>query len=348
MAKVGILTFHYANNYGAVLQAYGLAKAVQELGHEVEIIDYRPLAARRMYNRIARRPTRILPSLMHLWRFDRFRRKHLPLSRTYLSMNDLKKYPPQVDYVVCGSDQIWNISSFRGFDPVFFLAHLDLSMLCPKRISYAATFGNAESLGEHHSQICGLLSRFEQISVRDAKSQKMIEELVGRAAVHVLDPSFLTNYDSITPNRLLSVPYVFAYLLDKSEFVIQAIRLVRDQTGLPIVLLGAKIEGERVQRVGPLQWLSLIKHADFVLTNSFHGTCFALKNQKHFVMLPKEGGMSRLEDILQTANLRERLVTNPVELQRALNVNIDYRDVSVKLEQARERSLNFLRNALES
>ena len=347
MAKVGILTFHYADNYGAALQAYGLVKTIREMGHDVEVIDYRPLAARQMYGHIPRRPTHMVRSILHRWKFHHFRKAFLPLSRTYLSMGELKEFPPQVDHIVCGSDQIWNISSYRGFDPVFFGAHLNDSGLNPKRISYAATFGSAENLGDHHSRICDLLSRFDHISVRDGHSQRMVKDLIGRTAVHVLDPSFLTSYDSITPAPLMSGPYVFAHLLDRSEFIMQSIQMLRERFEMPIVFVGEMLKGERLQRVGPLQWLSLAKHAHFVITNSFHGTCFAIKNQKPFVMLPKEGGMSRLEDILLTANLENRLANNLIALKEVLDGNIDYGDASARIEEARDRSLGFLRSALE-
>jgi len=346
MSKVGILTFHYANNYGAVLQAYGLSKAIREMGHEVEVLDYRPLAARLRYSghwpRHAKSFLRVASSR---WKYHRFRHSYLPLSRTYLTMADLEKDRPEVDHVVCGSDQIWNISSFRGFDPVFFLAFLKDSG--PRRVSYAATFGNAEDLSGCRQSICDLLSRFDHISVRDITSQRMVRDLIDRFAEHVLDPSFLADFGPITPPPIIKPPYVLMNYFGRTELVTNAVRVLRNHFNIPIVSVGRRVEGTEAVNAGPVQWLSLMRHADFVCTNSFHGTCFSLINRKQFVMLPNHGAMSRLEDILQTVGLPDRLVCASSGLEKALGSPIDYHDASLRINEARERSFAYLQNALK-
>jgi hypothetical protein len=352
MARVGILTFHYANNYGAVLQAYGLSKAIKEMGHYVEVLDYCPLAARRSYGRWPRRhPLRIFPFAVKRWRFRQFRQRYLPLSlRTYWTLKDLQSYPPDVDCVICGSDQVWNIASYRGFDPAFFLEFVEEGG--PRRISYAATFGFAEELGNYHERIRNLLSGFDYLSVRDRKSQKMLQELTGRPTEHVLDPTFLTDYEPITPPRIYKYPYIFVHCVSVTygDFFIRTIGALSKRLGMPAICVDHPLPLRKTKfarAAGPLQWLSLIRHAEFVCTSSFHGTCFSLINRKQFVVFPISKGQFRLEDILQTAGLSNRLVCNEDELERSLANPISYSTVSERLEEACLHSKTFLREALK-
>lgn len=351
MSRVGILTFHYANNYGAVLQAYGLSKAIKEMGHNVEVTDYRPLSARRSYGRWPRHPLKFVPSAVKRWRFQQFRQRYLPLSlRTYWTPKDLQHNPPQVDYMICGSDQVWNIASYRGFDPAFFLEFVGESG--PRRISYAATFGFAEELGDYQRRIHNLLSGFDHLSVRDRKSQKMLYELLGRPAEHVLDPIFLTDYESITPPRIYKYPYIFVHCVSVTcgDFFIRPLGALSKRLGMPVICVDHPLplrEARFARAAGPLQWLSLIRHAEFVCTSSFHGTCFSLTNGKQFVTFPIAKGLSRLDDILHTAGLSNRLVYNEDELERSLASPINYSIVSERIEEARLRSQTFLREALK-
>jgi hypothetical protein len=351
MARVGILTFHYTDNYGAVLQTYGLSKAIKEMGHYVEVLDYRPMAARRSYDRWPRHPLKFVPFAVKRWRFRKFREQYLPLSlRTYWAPEDLQRYPPQVDCVICGSDQVWNIASYRGFDPVFFLEFVGKGG--PRRISYAATFGFAEEFGDHQQRIHDMLSGFDHLSVRDRKSQKMLYDLIGRPAEHVLDPTFLADYEAITPPRIYEYPYILAHCvrITSADFFIRAVGALSKRLCMPVICVHDPLplrEAKFARTAGPLQWLSLIRHAEFVCTSSFHGICFSLINRKQFVTFGVTTGQSRLDDILQTAGLSNRLVCNEDELDRALASPINYSIISERLEAALLRSLTFLRGALK-
>lgn len=347
MAKVSILTFHFSNNLGAMLQAYGLTKVIEGMGHEVEVIDYRPLSIRTACEGpLPRHPVRFLRTVLFRRRVRSFRKTFLPLSRTYMNIEELKQYPPQTDCIVCGSDQVWNIKSpIRGFDPTFFLEFLGNDG--PRRVSYAATFGNGTDLGGYKQRICDLLSRFDHISVRDIKSQSMIHDLIGRSAHHVLDPSFLTDYNPITPASIVKMPYILVYCFCKTDLSMYAVQLLCQKFKMPVISIKVNFDAAKIVNPGPLQWLSLMKHASFICTDSFHGTCFSLINRKQFVTLPYEGGMTRLEDILQTAKLPERLFTGKDKLENALQTPIDYDAVSWEIEKARSFSFSFLRDALQ-
>lgn len=349
MSRIGIVTFHHANNYGAVLQAYGLVKAIQDLGHEVQVIDYRPLAARKFYEgRLPRRPLRFLKEYRFRKNFNDFRRIYLPLTSKYLTKEDLACTPPAFDCVVCGSDQVWNVSatSYRGYDPAFFLGFLDGDL--PRRVSYAATFGGTEmtDFGENKEEICSHLSSFHHLSVRDRKSQSMLNDLIHRHAEHVLDPCFLTDYKAITPRRLIKTPYILTYCFQSSPASIDAAQRLSKKLDLPIVSIKAQFDGATPAHPGPLQWLSLMQHASFVCTDSFHGACFSIINRKEFVVLPFEGNMSRIEDILDTAGLTNRIVRSTADLDDLLSERIDFDRASHRVQEKRNDSVRFLSNSL--
>ena len=347
MAKIGILTFHYANNYGAVLQAYGLAKAIEAIGHDVELLDYRPLVARRAYDRWWRHPRKIISSLLIRSRFNHFRRRYLPLSlRPLWTIEDLSCSSSLLDCVVCGSDQVWNISSYRGYDPAFFLGFLDNPG--PRRVSYAASFGQTDDLGEHRQQIQGLLTQFDMISVRDIKSHSMTIDLISRAPVHVLDPTFLINYDSITPSESLTLPYILIYSLGKTYFFAEAVRRLQKLIQMPFISIQAPFDCVQILKApGPSDWLGLMRHAAFICTDSYHGVCFSLINHKPFVALPPLNGLCRLTDLLQNVDLIDRVVLDENEIETLFKRPIDYQAVDIEIDRRREISYEYLRSALD-
>ncbi len=346
MARVSVLTFHYSNNVAAMLQAYGLVKALENEGHTVEVIDYRPLSVRNACEgHLPRHPRKRFRTMLFRWRIRGFRGAFLPLSRTYLTMEELKQDPPNADYVVCGSDQVWNIHSpVRGFDATFFLDFLPDRG--PRRISYAASFGDGYDLGRNQEPICALLSRFDHISVREIEGQNLVRKLIDRSAIHVLDPSFLTDYNPITPRPIISQPYILTYCFRKTSLAVDAVQHLRQKLNLPVVSIKTSFDKSRLVYPGPLQWLSLMHHASFVCTDSYHGTCFSLKNGTQFMTFPYVGGNSRLEDVLRTVGLEDRFVDNDNKLKTALQSSVNYTVVSPRIESARKESFMFLREAL--
>lgn len=347
MPRIGILTFHHANNYGAVLQAFGLSDALKEMGHEVEIIDYRPLVARELYeSRLPLQPRVFYREFMFRQRFNRFRKSHLPLSKKFLTPESLHSSELDYDVIVCGSDQVWNVTSYRGYDPTFFLDFVSGSR--PKRVSYAATFGGAtvSDLGNNRDEIQASIEQFDRLSVRDAHSFGVLEALTSREVTHVLDPVFLTNFDAITPPRIIEEPYVFSYCLNPSDLLMEATSIISNALGCPVISARRYLEGIKLMHPGPLEWLSLLRHASFVCTDSFHGTCFSIKDRKQFLSLPSKSGMSRIEDLLVTAGLTERIVRDKQSLERTLLEKIDFDLVQPRIDQALSRSQGYISSAI--
>jgi hypothetical protein len=174
----------------------------------------------------------------------------------------------------------------------------------------------------------------------------MIYELTGRVAEHVLDPTFLTDYESNNPMQHKN-PYIFVYCMARTDFFARIVRMLRQRFKMTIISANTWFDDAKVIRsAGPLEWISLIRHSEFVCTNSFHGICLSLIGKKQFVASPNPVGQSRLEDILQTVDLLDRLVRDEAELENCLANAIQYDVVSARLDKARRHSEAFLREAL--
>jgi hypothetical protein len=262
-----------------------------------------------------------------------------------MNSEDLMEAPPAVDYVVVGSDQVWNTTTpLRGYDPIFFLKFLKDRDI--HRVSYAATFGNGFDLGANHAEIASLLAQFESISVRDRNSAEMVRTLIDRTAAHVLDPCFLTDYSDITPPALSKTDYILVYCFRRTKAFEHAVETLEKELQMPVISIKTAFEGARVVHPDPSQWLSLMRHASYVCTDSFHGTCFALINKKPFLTFPYRGGESRLQDVLQTVGLLNRLITDEKSFKSAMLTPINYKAVAESINIERQKSLSFLSKAL--
>jgi hypothetical protein len=351
MARAGILTFHSADNYGAVLQCYALSRAVRELGHEPVVIDYRPLVARRAYNRLGLRSGRPVQKLIRRWKFRKFRNKYLPLSeRCYLTGESLRADPPKLDCVLVGSDQVWNVHSFRGYDPAFFLDFVS-DPKC-RRASYAACVGTANDFGPQGDAVSALLMKFEHMSVRNIHSQDIVEKFSGRRPLRVLDPTFMAEFDELVSPPTEREPYIFVYSLRRDENFDKVVATVRAKLGMQVISLGLPFKNARTYyTAGPLDWLSLIRHASFVITNSFHGTCFSIFNHKNFLtMWVSEDKSRRHRDLLEWCGLPNRLVIEPGSVERMTrdDLRVDFSGVDARVAAAKEESRAFLKQALQS
>lgn len=377
--KAGLITFHYAHHYGAQLQAYALNRSIEKLGIECEIIDYvRPdtLLGSSLFKRGVS-PRALLSNTHTLFHFKSFRarserflsfyRKGLKLGKKrYYSYSELLAEPPSYDFLVCGSDQIWNPLIFfeKNFDPSFFLQFSQGA----KKIAYAPSFGISSIPHDKKEILKSYLEGFDAISVREAQGASIIEEITGERVPVVLDPTLLLNEDdwtglcisptSPTIDKHYDKPYILSYFISDPTPFFPLLEKIQEVLGLPVICLCGsrkKIPGtiKTVYDAGPKEFLSLFKDANFVLTNSFHGSVFSVQFKKPFysfrkmpinVADPAEVS-SRLSNLLDILGLSDRLLEPNSKIN---NIEaIDYRTVSEKLEEKRNDSINYLKSALE-
>lgn len=344
--KIGILTYHHVENYGALLQAYALSEVVKAWGHEVEFIDYRPLRAIIYYFK----ETYFKPNVIAYTEKSKNMRKffmtrlNLSKKRVY-NRTGLKELSQYYDRVICGSDEVWNIKSIRKFDPSYFLDFVDDSV--PK-ISYAASLGRASTLGSYSQKVSNLIKRFASISVRDSNSLEVMRRECGVEAKKVLDPTFLADFSKIT-----SVPNVEKYALvygrlkrDQESYV----KAMAERQGLTIISIGypCKVAQENHLRIGPEEWLGYFAQASYVFTDFYHGAIFSIIFRKQFVFFGRKDKANKIKDLLSDLDLEDRLLSKE-ELNKPnqeLPENINYSTVELKLNQLISASKAYLSEAL--
>ncbi len=367
--RTGLITFHFAHHYGAQLQALATMKAIQGLGHQCQIIDYRlPHTTRTNQLFKKSRAVRDMASDAHtalhygafkrrFERFEAFVAEEMELSsRQYTTIEQLRKEPPLYDVYVSGSDQIWNPYIFQNkqFDPAFLLDFVRDG----RRIAYAPSLGVPQLPEDKAAELKRYLEPYSALSVREKRGQVLVREAADRQARVVLDPTLLLNgeeWGKLAQAPARQGPYILCYFVsDPGEAAPYALALSQ-RTGYPIVqLAGArrKIDGakELVFDAGPREFLGLFQHAAAVVTNSFHGAVFSLQFQKNFFtsMSPKERReptFSRIYSLLSRLGCADRILG--LDSTAPIDQEMDYEMVYRRLEEARADSLAYLKAAVE-
>ena len=368
--KAGLITFHFANHYGAQLQAYATMRAVEQMGTPCEIIDYRlphTTQTNRLYQK-GRSPKTMLTNLhtaLHHKtlarrneRFAAFVAEQMHCSQMrYETIGQLQENPPQYDLYISGSDQIWSPSIFVNgrFDPAFFLAFAAAG----RKISYASSFGGAAVPAAMEDELEGYLASFDAVSARENQAKQVLEQAMEQEVPTVLDPTLLltgADWGEIAASPAVDGPYILCYFISDYSDLLPHLQAVQKETGYPIVQLAGmrrRVPGAKkiIFDAGPREFLGLFQNAAYVLTNSFHGTVFSLQFEKPFFTMvsPKERSHpenSRIYHLLNLVGQTDRIIglqdTAPV------GKKIDYETVKARLAKEREASLDFLRRNLEA
>ncbi len=354
--RVGIVTCHWVANYGAILQAMGLVKALKSLGHEPVIVDYvMDVDRRAMMRDWGIWDGNLLSMLSMRRRFWRFRERHLPISRRYRSHAEIQADFASYDAFVVGSDQVWNCDRFgpnHNFDSAYFLGFAEGSG--HRRLSYAACFGHPNQSESCMAEARKLLQSFDSISVRNEVSRSLVRKLVDRDPDVVVDPTLLVDFEAEASQSSHSGKYLLVYALDKAyrkRFPPVVAEIAR-KLSLPVVAISPRWDfpGAHDQRrvVDPAEWLALFRDAAYVCTDSYHGVMFSIKNHKPFAAYLEHGPRShRLTDQLSRYGLEERIVWGDSQAARIMpDLELDYRSVDQLLAFHIQFSYEFLKSSL--
>ena len=362
--KVGILTFVWSRNYGAKLQAWALQSLVFSLGFECEIISFRRKhdCRIRVILKFLRkghvgRFTRELAIDLLRWRkhlrLDAFTTQQMRLSpKTCFNLNDLAKLSERYSTIICGSDQVWNPELTLESQLCYLLDIPDRKDML--RIAYAASIGRSfinESMLEDFSRC---LKKFDAISLREKSAITLIKSLAEKDISSVLDPTLLLTMEQWTPlcaDVDINEPYLLVYSFGSPSRLKKLAEQIAEERGLKIVSFHKKRhyrnEACRVPNAGPREFLGLFSKAQFVITNSFHGTAFSIIFKKAFFCMSTNDKGSRLRDLLDSLDLGDRLVSDRSSKNATLGGEIDYIQVEDKLRILREKSIAYLKSALE-
>ena len=382
--KIGIVTSNasFLDNYGAVLQAYALSRQLTNWGHDTEIINYRYSTGQQIVEADSKVDRSVYARIQYvisgnvslyqkvLYRasrkkrekqtemFRNFVRDRLPINlEKSVTYNDLCRDRLNYDCLICGSDQVWNplIHANRN-DPGFFLRFGDEDC---KRIAYAPSFGVSVLPNEAKTDLRTLTDSFNALSVREKSGSEIMREVCGREVPVVLDPTMMADtsiwdtIDKMPPD--IPKDYLLVYRFGKMEYMEKQIQHIARELNLPVLEIPVSIESygkgtKLLFGVGPEEFINLIRNARVVLTDSFHATVFSVLNHTQFYTFLRQGRNeknnmnSRMENLLEMLNLQERLIYPDSEIVSLSKVK--YENADVLLEQRRNESQKFLKDAL--
>lgn len=367
--KIGIMTVPFNNNYGGFLQAYALKHILVEMGHEVIFIIRKRNRENLIRNLFAyligRRGECLLLSEYKTKRISKFTaifiNKYLrPFTRNYYSTPDFEECDKMgIDVYIAGSDQCWRSKYAEGYIDDYFFKFLKGSN--KKRISYAASFGTKdfEYSTEMQKSCSELLKEFSSISVREKSGIHLLENYfnvpVGFAKV-VLDPTMLLSIDDykhlFSDVSGLSRKYLFTYILDSNSSSDSITSNIKKKLGVPAVNMKAQTgDISDLKYIEPVEtWLSRIYYSSFVCTDSFHGTVFSILFNRPFVVILNEGrGSSRIESLLSTYGLCDRIVSSKEEQYLGIiDKGINWDNVNTIINSQRNESIKYLMQALQN
>ena len=378
--KIGIITIVRVNNYGAELQAYATQKVLRDLGYEAEIIDYlfykhprhivtkgsKPLFKNSfkkkitefLYPRISKYKILFQGNgidLQRKQRFEAFHTENTCFSKEYRSIEDLNTAVLDYDAYIVGSDQVWNPGNYTSLDPYF----LKFAPKGKRRISYASSFGVSALPVETQDYYKQSLGELDFISVREENAVKIVKDVSGRDAQWVLDPTLLMNADSW--RKVAKYPeglpqrYVLLYELTPcADLKRHALQIASDK-GCKVVRItkdANRVESDdeviNIMDAGPAEFVGLFEKAEFVLTNSFHGTAFCINLNRPFCVITpyRKDNNSRQKSLLNLFGLGSRLLNEYDSSPQNDFLQIDYSNANKIMQLEREKSLHFLTTAI--
>lgn len=382
MEKVGLCVRYDCNNYGSMLQILATQKAIEDCGCTYEHIRYDKKTLFFMIKNLNRlfNPYFIRGKLMGIQKkkglalnpevnegniarlelFEQYRKMYIkPYSPIYKGYSKLVKEASNYSAIMVGSDQLWTPAGLQSkfYNLLFVPDNI-------KKISFATSFGVNEIPLNQIKQTREYLNRIDYLSVREVSGAHIIKELTGKTVLVAVDPTLLYTREEwmkIFPfKKEYEDKYIFAYFLGTEIGHRKIVEKFAKEKKLKIVTCPAMDEyvqydlsfgDSRKYKVGPVEFLNLIRGAEYIFTDSFHGTIFSIVNHKCFLTFNRysdsirKGKNSRIESLFYLLGLEERHY-NPEKFSVVMNKDIDYFSVEEKLRLLRKDTWDFLKNAL--
>lgn len=372
--KQGILTFHAAYNYGSCLQAYALQTFLNKNDNKFEIINYRPYNQHGMYSLINLRYfnkgvlVKNIYNVLHFKkiiernkRYDEFIHKYFSLShQKYLNEKELSRIINDYETIVCGSDQIWNLSKSTYDRSLAYYLELE-NKFNGNAIAYAPSFGDTvNNIVKNEMFDIKYLKNFDYLSFRENDVVNIMKDM-GFDSTLVLDPTLLLNkadWEKLIGPPIVNKPYIFYYSLNCKEYSMKFVKKISEENNLPVItsFMHPRESFKKIKiygNSGPLEFLNLLYYSTLVCSNSFHGTVFSIIFQKDFYAIFDENREQKVIRENRKASLLEQLglsdhissYSNYVNLDDIKNTN--YSDVEERLERLRKISSDYLLNAIK-
>jgi len=377
--KVGIITYHFSNNYGALMQAYGLRQWFINQKINAEFLPYHPSYVEEggafdrpwklslwrknatiLYMKLAHWWGRVFSNKAQRSSFEKFRYDYLGLTGLRLKTAcELTKALDGFSLLVCGSDQIWNPSIQRGLDPVYFLEIPGAENM--RKVAYAPSFGRAKIESNYFPELLRLSNSLDSISVRESSGVDILKCCgVSVEKISVMpDPTILLgDFSSLLDSSTELNNGVFCYALRTDE-------VIRDVAKIASVHLGCTLHAPRNSRQrwrdigigvspGPLEWLRMLASSKIVVSNSFHGIALAIVLNRPFVAVALPGKRAhmneRVMNLLELTGLSHRLISeaHADKIRNLADSPIDWVSINAKLASLRSDAENYLKMQIDA
>lgn len=386
--RIGMAINYDYPDYGGMLQAYASFRKIRDLGYDPEAINIDAISgeikqrkikyfirnifdisivkekSQIVFKKIRQKANKALGDNLNLRyeAFDKFHKEKFKVSREYSSWSDLTNGCKEYSSVVVGSDQLWLPSNIAG--DYYTLSFVPNEV---NKVAYATSFGVSKIAKGQEEKARQYLNRINFLSAREESGQRIIKECTGRDVQLVCDPALLLNSEEwntiATPGKIIEDKYIFCYFMGNNPWQREFVTELRNKSGYKVVALlhldqYIKSDEDYVDYspydISPADFVNLVKNAEYVCTDSFHGTVFSLIYEKLFFTFMRFSDKatlstnSRITTLLKRVGVEDRLVTKESSVEELMNKEMDYTTIQDRLSKFRNESLQYLKKALEN
>ena len=369
--KIDIITLHNVKNYGSVLQSLATQIILEKKGYEVEFINYyrknlidsnilkNNLNNSKFFSKnfITKLIGKIiLPKTINkqIKVFNEFINEYIKMTKDkYYSFEELKDNIPEADIYCTGSDQMWNSEWNNGIEKAFYLDFLPDKA---PRFAFASSFGRKEIPQEEEEKVKNMLRKYKAISVREKSGLNILNKMGIEYVEHVLDPTLLLDKNVwkklISDNVLENKKYILVYQLNmKNKEFDKYVKKLSKTKKMPVIRVSINNYqrfkyGKLIDTPKVLDFLNYFLNAEYIITDSFHGTAFSINLNKKFICIFPKKFSERLQSLLELTNLKERKLKNYKDINQ-IDEEIDWKKVNTILDLERKKTNDFIDKALK-
>lgn len=344
--KIGILTWYFGHNYGAKAHSYALMKIVESLGYSCEMIHYFPKGSLRVqvrsnlnYPDRFKHPVLLTRVLIRCFKFHLARNKYKESPRVS-SSEEIERL--KYDKVILGSDEILNI-----LHPMHENIYYGVGINTEKFL-YAPSSGQTETNTRLEADCVNSLNDCIGLSARDEHTKELIENNIGKSVQITLDPTLLYDFHDVGVKNWKHEKYILIYSFDPLDNYEDRIAEYVTKNNLKVYCLGrySKKADKNFDTASFDLWVEMFRHAELVITDSFHGTVFSIKNNKPFVICSRPDKVNKIMDLVSELGINNSFYSKEMTIEEYLNKPIDYYTVNKVLEQKKKKSLEYLERCL--
>lgn len=358
--KTAVITMHSVYNYGTQLQALATQEKLKEFFGDIEFIDYKRndtygKGLRKLYSK--GNPIRYIAFLPTYIRWNKvfkgFQKEYLNLSnKEYLNLEDFNNFDDKYDLYFTGSDQVWNSGWNKGILPPYYLSFVKNK---PK-YAYSASFGIDKIPNDEIKEVKEYLSKYKRISVREETGLKILDNQLGiKNAIRILDPTLVmpkSFWDKYKTKSKIKEQYILVYNLNNNSDFDNYAKKLEEKTGIKVYRFCTRYDqirkfGKSLLIPNVIDFITLISNAEYVLTDSFHATAFAINMHVHPICIYPEKYSNRLSDFLKLVECEDSCKVNNYDDFSTIDKSIDYKNTDSILDKERIKVDEFLTSIRE-